>query len=209
MRPLLPLLLLALAAPATAQEILYSTEGNRLRRFDVDTFTPGPVLADVLVERVSGAEGGGGPPVGKRRDINGMVCALPGDAGLLLAGEDTAQPHPPAGWGVLTPDGLQVGKLTATVLTDTPDPYGCAVDASYEGECFLEACAQAGEAYLRQVPSDEIFPVGPLRPDRHRPLLRDLGPERRRIRRIHRRRQGRQKSGARHRPCTPQRSRWA
>jgi hypothetical protein len=42
---------------------------------------------------------------------------------------------------------------------------GCAVDASYEAECFLEACVQDGEVYLQQVPADEIFPVGDPGPD--------------------------------------------
>jgi hypothetical protein len=43
--------------------------------------------------------------------------------------------------------------------------YGCAVDASYEAESFLEACVHGGEVYLRQVPADEIFPEGELLPD--------------------------------------------
>src|SRR5215212_5436310 len=43
--------------------------------------------------------------------------------------------------------------------------YGCAVDASYEGECFLEVCAKGGKTYLVQVPADEIFPVGERAPD--------------------------------------------
>lgn len=43
--------------------------------------------------------------------------------------------------------------------------YSCAVDASYEGECFLEACREGGEVYVRQVPADEIFPVGDRMPD--------------------------------------------
>src|SRR4051812_48389530 len=43
--------------------------------------------------------------------------------------------------------------------------YSCALDASAEGECFLEACAHRGEVYLRQVPADEIFPVGSVQPE--------------------------------------------
>ena len=43
--------------------------------------------------------------------------------------------------------------------------YGCAVDASYEGECFLETCARRGEVFVRQVPADEIFPLGDPLPD--------------------------------------------
>lgn len=38
--------------------------------------------------------------------------------------------------------------------------YACAVDASYEGEAFLEACVHDGEVHLRQAPADEIFPIG-------------------------------------------------
>ena len=43
--------------------------------------------------------------------------------------------------------------------------YACAVDASAEGECFLEACAYRGQVYLRQVPCDEMFPLGSVQPD--------------------------------------------
>jgi hypothetical protein len=43
--------------------------------------------------------------------------------------------------------------------------YACAVDASYEAECFLEACVQRGAVYLRQVKADEIFPTGEPGPD--------------------------------------------
>lgn len=43
--------------------------------------------------------------------------------------------------------------------------YGCAVDAGYEGECFLETCAKDGQVYLAQVPADEIFPLGDRGPD--------------------------------------------
>jgi hypothetical protein len=43
--------------------------------------------------------------------------------------------------------------------------YACALDASAEGECFLEACVHRGEVYLRQVPADEVFPIGDVGPD--------------------------------------------
>jgi hypothetical protein len=42
--------------------------------------------------------------------------------------------------------------------------YGAAVDASYEGECFLESCVHDGEAYVVQLPADEVFPVGEVLP---------------------------------------------
>jgi hypothetical protein len=43
--------------------------------------------------------------------------------------------------------------------------YNCAVDASYEAETIVEAVVKDGEVYLRQVPTDEVFPVGDLGPD--------------------------------------------
>jgi hypothetical protein len=43
--------------------------------------------------------------------------------------------------------------------------YACALDASAEAECFLETCVHGGQVYLRQVPADEIFPVGSVGPD--------------------------------------------
>lgn len=43
--------------------------------------------------------------------------------------------------------------------------YGCAVDAGYEGECFLEACVRDGDVYLCQAPADEVFPLGDPGPD--------------------------------------------
>jgi hypothetical protein len=58
--------------------------------------------------------------------------------------------------------------------------YGCAVDASYEAECFLEACVHQGKVYLKQLPADEMFPQGELQPDLQytayvRYSLRDVG----------------------------------
>jgi sugar lactone lactonase YvrE len=116
------------AAAAQPQELLYVSEGNRLHRFDVDSIGgSGPLLGEVVFENADddAAEG---------RDINGMICAIPGGGGLFVAGEDTGQPHPPAGWGVLSPGGRQVGKLTATAFYEKPDPYGCAFDS--EGRLF-------------------------------------------------------------------------
>jgi hypothetical protein len=43
--------------------------------------------------------------------------------------------------------------------------YGAALSCSYEAEAFLEACIFNGEACLRQVPSEEIFPVGVIQPN--------------------------------------------
>jgi polyvinyl alcohol dehydrogenase (cytochrome) len=107
--------------------LLYATEGNRLRRFDVDTVGTASQLEDVLVEQASAAESGGGNDfIQGFRDSNGVVCRIPDGSGRMIWGEDTGQPNPPAGWGVFEPDGTQVGKLTATYFTAGPEPFGCA-----------------------------------------------------------------------------------
>jgi hypothetical protein len=69
------------------------------------------------------------------RDVNGQVCFL--DERTFVAGEDTGQPIPPAGFGLfeLTGDTVgdlgaeQVGKLTPPFpeADSQPEPYGCAV----------------------------------------------------------------------------------
>ena len=56
----------------------------------------------------------------------------------------------------------------------------------------------------QEVRQNQLPQQDPPSPDRDRRLLRELGPGRRRIRR-----RGRQKSSARCRPCTPQRSKRA
>ncbi len=166
MRPgrLLACALLALAAPAGAGQLLYLTEGNRLRRYDVDTFDAPAPLEDVLVERVSGAEGGGGPPIGKRRDVNGLVCALPDGSGRFVAGEDSGQPHPPAGWGVFTSDGRQIGKLAPTASDAFPEPFGCVF--APDGNLFTTEVGDQGFGFstgqlILWFPPFDVFPGPP------------------------------------------------
>ncbi len=107
------------ARTASAGELLYVSEGNRLRRVDLDTLDLPPLLHDTLIERASLDPAHG-------RDINGSVCVFPDSSGRFVAGEDTDQPHPPAGWGVFAPDGTVLGKLTATSGAAVPEPHGCA-----------------------------------------------------------------------------------
>ena len=109
----------AAAGPGDSQTLLLVTEGNRLRRFDIDTIGADQQLEDVLVERA------GGDP--RNRDINGQICELPGTGGAFVAGEDTGQPHPPPGWGVFDATGEQIGKLTASYFVSGAEPHGCAV----------------------------------------------------------------------------------
>jgi hypothetical protein len=103
---------------AGAGELLYASEGNRLRRFDIESIDRPPLVDDILIERANLDPGG--------RDINGQICRIPGSNGRFVAGEDTGQPSPPPGWGVFERDGTQVGKLTATYASRGPEPHGCA-----------------------------------------------------------------------------------
>lgn len=111
-------------------QLLYSTEGNRLRRFDVDTISHPPLREDVLIRNAT--DGEAGPSGDGGRDVNGMVCRLPD--GRLVMGEDTGQPEVRPGWGVFTPAGEQVAKLAPRGYRAQPEPYGCAVDA--QGRLF-------------------------------------------------------------------------
>lgn len=100
-----------------SRELLYSTEGNRLRRYDVDTIGTADINQDILIERASVDPGG--------RDVNGEICFFPDGTGRFVAGEDTGQPNPPAGWGVFSTAGTQISKLTATYFVSDAEPHGC------------------------------------------------------------------------------------
>ena len=81
------------------RELLFGTEGNRLRRFDVDTIGNPKLLDDVFIESASDGETGGpGPTTPGGRDINGMICRFPDGSGRFLAGEDTGQIAIRPGW---------------------------------------------------------------------------------------------------------------
>lgn len=68
-------------------------------------------------------------------DINAQICFFP-DENWFIAGEDTNQPNPPAGWGIFELEGdtvgeleaTQIGKLTPTYQPgDQPENYGCGI----------------------------------------------------------------------------------
>jgi hypothetical protein len=83
-------LLLGLAPPgarAESGELLYSTEGNRLRRIDVDTLGSARPAEEILIERAGQGPGADENP---GRDVNGMICALPDGSGRFVLGEDAA-----------------------------------------------------------------------------------------------------------------------
>lgn len=123
------------SAWAALPELLYVSEGNRLRAYDIDTLDRAPLLEQIVIENAET------DPV-RGRDINGTICRVRGETALLIAGEDTGQPNPPAGWGVLTGTGDQVGKLTATAFADHPEPYGCAFDS--HGRLFTSEVGRQG-----------------------------------------------------------------
>jgi outer membrane protein assembly factor BamB len=125
----------ALPAGAESGQLLYGTEGNRLRRYDIDTIGSGALAEDILVERASGSEQGGGEGVaGVKRDINGQICPFLDGSGRFIAGEDTGQPHPKEGVGVWASDGTQIGKLTTRYNTAQGEYFGCGFDA--DGRLF-------------------------------------------------------------------------
>ena len=94
------------AAPGPSGTLLFANEGNRLRRFDVDTLgTPGQ-LEEIFIP--DAAAGG--------RDVNGMICRLPDGSGRYVMGEDSGPAESAAGLGRLRAGRTQVGKLTASYL---------------------------------------------------------------------------------------------
>jgi hypothetical protein len=118
----------ATAAAVDTGVLIYSTEGNRLRRIDVDTVDHPPLRQDVLIRNATEGEAGAASAAGAAgRDVNGMVCVLPD--GNLVMGEDTGQPVIRPGFGVFDPSGNQIGKLAPTGFRPQPEPFGCAVDA--------------------------------------------------------------------------------
>ena len=121
-------------------ELLYGGEGNRLRRYDIDSIKQPPLRDEIFIH------GAGDQPPG--RDINALICTAPDGSGRFIAGEDTGQPHPPAGWGVFAADGTEVGKLTPTYqpADDQPENFGCAFD-------------QAGRLFLTDVGNEAFGPA--------------------------------------------------
>jgi outer membrane protein assembly factor BamB len=150
------------AAGAEPQQLLYSTEGNRLRRFDVDTLEDPAIREDVLIPSANDGEQGGTVPASRARDVNGMICLLPDGSGRFVLGEDTGQPHPRPGWGVFTRGGVQVGKLTPTSFVTEPDnaePFGCVFDS--QGILFtteLGGVRQGNGQLIQWFPPYDVFP---------------------------------------------------
>ncbi|MDG2305317.1 MAG: hypothetical protein P8R42_11835 [Candidatus Binatia bacterium] len=106
--------------------LVFSGEGNRLNAYAPDAGD----LKQTVIERNSIDPDGW--------DINAQICfdpRAPAGSNRFIAGEDTDQPDPPAGWGYFELHGREIGELSATrigKLTPTyqpagssPENYGC------------------------------------------------------------------------------------
>jgi hypothetical protein len=141
-------------------QLLYSSEGNRLRRYDLDTVATSPLVEDVLIP--SADEGG--------LDINGQVCPLPDGSGGFVAGEDTGQPAIVPGWGVFDAAGSRIGKLSPTFQTDLPgatsnaEPFGCAFDQAgrlFTSDVGNQASGDGNGQLIMWFPPYTEFPGAP------------------------------------------------
>lgn len=150
-------LVLLLAASSAGAELLYSPEGNRLRRYDIESLKDPPLRQDVFVERASSDPEHG-------RDINGMICPLPDRSGGFISGEDTGQPEVRPGWGVFSADGTQIGKLTATYFLSQGDPFGCAFDSQgrlFTTEIGNSASGESNGQLIMWFPPFDRYPGAP------------------------------------------------
>jgi hypothetical protein len=120
------------ASTGPTQPILFSPEGNNLNAF---VSTP-PFTTQQVNTANHSFNGAPSDPNGW--DINGQVCVFEQQGTTyLVAGEDTHQPEPPAGWGVFVLTGTDVGDIqiervarlvpTYQPTEDDPDTYGCGV----------------------------------------------------------------------------------
>jgi hypothetical protein len=114
------------------QPILFSPEGNNLNAFAT---TPPFTSQQVNTANHSFNDAPSDP---EGWDINGQVCVSEQQGTTyLIAGEDTLQPDPPAGWGVFVLTGSEIGDMqiervarlvpTYQRTEDDPDTYGCGV----------------------------------------------------------------------------------
>jgi hypothetical protein len=104
--------------------IVFNGEGNNL-----NAYTPEPPFENqrVITNAAEDPEG---------LDINAQICFFPDGSGRFIAGEDTGQPDPPAGWGIFQLSGsgvgdlgaVEIGKLTPTYQEGAmPENYGCGI----------------------------------------------------------------------------------
>ncbi len=155
-REVVALALLVLLAAACSDDADTSTEDARATGAGEDAATTTSPAEDRLPDDVVVFNGQGnnldaystGDPSETQRvittaaedpdglDINAQICFFPDGSGRFIAGEDTGQPDPPAGWGIFQLRGAaigdleaeQIGKLTPTYQAGAqPENYGCGV----------------------------------------------------------------------------------
>ena len=116
--------------------VVLNGQGNHLDAYSLGDGQGDEAVATAESQRVitSDAE----DPAGGT-DINAQICVFEsGGKRMMITGEDTGQPDPPAGWGIFELDGDRVGELSATQVAkltptyqqadaDKPENYGCAV----------------------------------------------------------------------------------
>jgi hypothetical protein len=114
----------AAGPPLPGEVIVFNGQGNNL-----DAYAPEPPFETQRVITTAAEDPDG-------LDINAQICFFPDGSGRFIAGEDTNQPHPPAGWGIFQLSGTGIGDLSAEEigkLTPTyqegamPENYGCGV----------------------------------------------------------------------------------
>ncbi len=121
----------AAASDSDSNPIILSGQGNHL---DAYSLLDGNPPDDNTADHQRVITNAGDDPNGL--DINAQLCVFDVDGKrILIAGEDTGQPDPPAGWGIFELTG-EMGTLTAeqqSKLTPTyqpgedPENYGCGV----------------------------------------------------------------------------------
>lgn len=98
-------------------DLVWVTEGSRLRLLDPDTVGAG-LLQKVLIPSAEG-------DVSNGRDSNGQHCELPEGSGGFVPAEYTGQPHPPPGWGSSRRQVGRSGSLRRPTRARVQSPRMC------------------------------------------------------------------------------------
>jgi hypothetical protein len=106
------------------EPIVFGAEGNNLWAYSTGEESESQKVISTIADDPEGL------------DINAQICFFPDGSGRFIAGEDTGQPDPPAGWGIFQLSGTgvgdleaeEIGKLTPTYQQGAdPENYGCGV----------------------------------------------------------------------------------
>jgi hypothetical protein len=113
---------------SSADYAIFGAEGNNLVAYSPEPpFESQEVFTNAAEDPVNG------------RDINAQICFWddPDLGQVFIAGEDTNQPEPPAGWGIFRLDGQQVGEFEATQIGKLTPTYQDGVDGAENYGCGL------------------------------------------------------------------------